>query len=246
MSTIASQLDKQNPQNNSQTKAQGETQDKLVKTPTEDVEELKYTENQWRSMQQKLRKENQILKDTITERDTTISANESLIDDNEALKVMVAELNGKIEEGIPEDAKDAFTKWGKETMAYSVEKQRFQKELKQRDSELKGYRGAELKETATKLAAEHGVDVEELLLIPDVRDMKLYAFEHRNPEKVEKPERDIESVVKAERPLPPLVNPGGVQSNAELWKNYGKPGFQATPDDHKRIKEIKDKALQGG
>ncbi len=42
------------------------------------------------------------------------------------------------------------------------------------------------------------------------------------------------------------VTTGGGTGDSAFWKAYGEPGFVATPEDHKRAKQIRDKAMQGG
>ncbi len=175
-----SQSGDQNLQDDSQATS-GNSPGKETKTPTGNTEEPKYTEAQWRSMQSNLRKQAQELKNRITEMESENLALKSVTDDNEALKSMVAELTGKIEEGIPDDAKSAFQEWGKKTMAHLEERTKLQKQIKQHESELKGYKDVERKQIATQLAKDYGVSADDLLTFTDVRDMKAYALDNGTP-----------------------------------------------------------------
>jgi hypothetical protein len=219
-----SQPGKNNPQNNPQGKPSGDAQDKAAKAPTGETEEPKYTETQWRDMQSKIRKSEadkyKALQDKYDKLETDNLALQSVVDDNEALKSAIADLNGKFEEGIPDDAKGAFKQWGKDLMATKVEHVKLNKQLREKDSALDGYKKGELKTTAEKLAKGNTELLEKLLMEPDVTAMKAYAFDYEaehpqqtqttQPSGTKTDAQTTPSPTPAQRPPIPIANAGGV------------------------------------
>jgi hypothetical protein len=128
--------------------------------------------------------------------------------------------------------------------------------------ELGQYKKEALKPVAEKLAAENGVDVEELLKLPDRNAMIVHAYENRNPEKIVKKEAKQDATVPAEpeveaakvtqdsgtdkAPRPDVSNVTSGTSDSVLWKRAAQPGYKPTPAESKQLQTIYNNAMKGG
>jgi hypothetical protein len=87
-------------------------------------------------------------------------------------------------ENLPQEGKDYL----KLKAQLTEERTRGLRRLKETDTELNRYRKDALRPKAESLAAEHGVDIEDLLKLPDEDSMIVHAYKHRNPDKIKAPE----------------------------------------------------------
>jgi hypothetical protein len=123
---------------------------------------------------------------------------------------MVAKLHGEIEDGLPEDGKEAANKYLRKLATITESEVRQGREYRRLESKLKGYEKEELEEEAQKLATKHGIELNELLVFSDVRDMKAYALDHQTKQVVQaETAGDVEKTEPAERPLASPLSAGG-------------------------------------
>ena len=239
--------------------AERTVQDKVQETPSNPpqkgskspTEELKYTENQWREMQAKIRKEIQPLKDKVrdieSEKDALLSQVDTFKDNEDVLKQTVADLHGEIEEGIPQDAKEAVTKYLKKQALLNEREIKHRKEVGKFQGDIEGVKRSKLETFAQTLSEKYGVDKDKLLEYSSEQDMKVYALDNMDFTKSKGEVTPTVIPVETEKlPKPETPTSSGGTSDDAFWKAYGQPGFNPGPADHKRAKEIYNKMMQGG
>ncbi len=136
---------------------------------------------------------------------TEKAALETQIEEQTVLKETIADLHGKLEEGISDDAKAEFNRWAKERSAIREERIRGSKDFKTMQEKLSKYEKSDREKMAETLSAESGVSKEELMTCLDETAMKAYAYDHRDTS-VKAPEKVAEPEVVAEK-MPPLEIP---------------------------------------
>jgi len=131
------------------------------------------------------RSEVQPLRDQIKTMQTERTALESQLSESEsnveALKSTVAELHNTIEEGLPEDAKEALKKWGSAHTDYAKKVAQLKREYSVKDKEYESQRERVLEIDAKELLAKYpnsGVSVETLVAQGNQKDMKLYLYDY--------------------------------------------------------------------
>jgi hypothetical protein len=168
---------------------------------------------------------------------------ESQVEDVEVLKGQIAELHELKTEGLPTEAKD-YLKLKAQVKEAEIRGSKDYKSLKER---LEKYETTEKSILVEKLVKTLGISKETLNKFPIEHLKDLDSEEVAKPEaKVPEATTEKEPVDKMPAPETGAIQSGGGQTDAEFWKAYGQPGFQATPADHKRANEIRTKAIKGG
>jgi len=170
-----------------QTDVAGKSQETPTNPPTKDADVPVYTEAQLQgklsAQQSKIRKEIQPLKDEIVALKAAKSALEATMEDIEVLKETVAKLHGEIEDGLPEDAKEAVNKYLKKMATLTESEKRMAKDWKSKEEELSQYRKSDLEKLADTLVLTFGVSKEDLDYT-DAKSMRASAVEHFDPAKL--------------------------------------------------------------
>ncbi len=175
------------------------------------------------------------------------AAHTTLQEDLEAAQRRSASLEEEVNETYDDEKlKTAILKLRKEKLDFENIKSTFSRDKEEFDRIAKDAAGKDQTKLAERLASQFGVDVNALMEFDTPEKMKAYALDNFDSSRVTKGETPKEPEgEKLDKPITPVVTSGGLGDDA-FWKAYGQPGFNPTPDDHKRAKEIKNKALQGG
>jgi chromosome segregation ATPase len=146
--------------------------------------------------------------------------------DNEALKSTVAELNGQIEEGLPEDAKEAHKKWGQSHIEYARKKAELIRDYGAKDKQYEEQNQRILQLDAKDLLAKYpnsGLSADTLVAQGNLKDMKAYLFDHLDSTGYKQPEAKAEET-KPETPVENNPKPGGTnqaggseKSEEQIW-----------------------------
>ncbi len=179
------------------------------------------------------------------------AAHETLQGDLETAQRRSATLEEEVNEAYSDEKlKAAVLKLRKDKLEFENFKSTFTKEKEEFDRIAKDTARKDQSVLAERLANQFGVDVNALMEFDTPEKMKAYALDNFDASKVVKAEPKEETPKppegeKLDKPIIPTATSGGL-GDAEFWKAYGQPGFQASPADHKRAMEIKSKATQGG
>lgn len=228
-------------------KPQPKAQVEEIKAPKGDKNVPKYTEVQWSKMRKSMQDR---INELESDRNTLSVHVDTLESDNDALKATVVDLKKEIDDGIPEEAADVVKAYHKRQSDLALKEAEHKRNVSKFEARIAEIDKTDRQELAQSLSEKFGVDIDELLSQPNPDAMKAYAADNFDSTKirVEEPPKKVETEEKLEAPLVPTSTniQGGELNDAAFWKTYGESGFNPTPEDHKRAKGIKDKALKGG
>jgi formate dehydrogenase maturation protein FdhE len=173
---------------------------------------------------------------------------EGRVEDVEVYKAQIAELDALKTADLPTEAK-AYTK----LMASLKENEtRGLKEVKSLKERLEKYEATDKETLISNLATKLSISKDTLNKFP-IEHLKDLATEADSKPETKVDETKVESDTTKTEPIDKMPAPetGAIQSGGglpdkEFWKAYGQPGFNATPADHKRAGEIRNRALKGG
>ncbi len=183
------------PAGNAHTPAGNEEEPKLY-TESQLQEKLK---EQQSSLRKGFEKERKAFEIKLSEANEELASLQAKDLDIEALKKINKRLQDEIDEGLPEDAKEAKDKYLKKMAVLTESETKGWKGLKSTVEELDRYRKEALRPKAQAYADEYGVDVEELMKLSDEDSMIVYAVKNRNPENI----KNRESVQEQKVTTPP-------------------------------------------
>jgi len=104
-----------------------------------------------------------------------------LTDNENALKMTVAELHTQIEDGLPTEAADAFTQWGKAQTNYASKAAKLERQYGDKDRVYEKQNARILAIEAKELLELHpdsGITAETLIAQGNITDMKAYLFDN--------------------------------------------------------------------
>jgi len=239
-------------QSKGQSTASPEASTNQVAAPTEGQAGRTFTKAEFDKMQSKKDREIADLRASLRAAETRAT---DLEDAAESLKEKVVLLQSEVDNGIPDDVKEYRSKTEKERESDRKAIREANREINRLTQLLDNHESAGRQSEAQKLADKYGVDVNALLEFDTTEKMKAYALDNMDTTKFATPaetqEKAASTVVESVKPEPkPAVvsatNAGGEVSDAQFWKAYGQPGFDPTPADHKRAKELREKMIRGG
>ena len=194
--------------------------------------------------QSKIRtKEVQPLRDEIAQLKTDAAVLQGQIEDVEILKETIAKLHTELEEGSPEDAKEAIAKYTKALATLTEKEKRLDSKYKPEIKELSELRKDKIAVLAKEISPTFGVPVEDLIKASEgansyseaVKNVRAYAAENYDAAKVKAPNAGS-STQEGSKPANPEpdIKSGGVQMKETeeqfLRKMYtNSPGMPGMP-----------------
>jgi len=237
-------------QSKGQSQASPDASTNQAEASTEGQTGRTYTKAEFDKMQSKYQKQINDLTASLRASETKAS---DLEDKVESLQDKAVSLQAEVERGIPDDVKEYRSKSEKDFEAAKKSLREANREVARLQGLLDGHEAAGRQETAQTLAHKFGVDVDVLLGFDTTEKMKAYALDNMDPAKAkthgETGEPPPAGDTSSPAPKPAVISAtssGGETSDAQFWKQYGERGYNPTPADHKRAKELRDKMIRGG